>query len=311
MSFQIETAFVKQFSSNVFHLSQQKGSRLAGIVRRETQNAEASFWDRVGAVTAQKKVGRHTDTTYQDTPHSRRRVTLDDFFYADLVDKEDKLRIIMSPESEYAKAAMMALGRAMDDVIIEAALGPSYGGKEGGSVVNLDNTNKIAGFDGSTTTGVGLNVQTLRAVKKKFNQNEVEEGELYFCVSAEQLDNLLGETEVTSSDYNTVKALVQGDVDSFMGFKFIRIERLDTSDAATTYNETDGSVGAGGGTLPAGARRCFAWKRDGILLAIAADMNARIDQLPTKHYSHQVYASMSIGATRMEEVKVVEVLCKE
>lgn len=311
MSFQIETAFVKQYSSNVFHLSQQKGSRLAPFVRKESQNSEASFYDRIGSVTAQKKVGRHSDTTYQDTPHSRRRVTLEDFFYADLCDKEDKLRMIMDPKSEYAQAAMWSLGRAMDDVIIEAALGAAYGGKEGGSTVNLANANKVAGFDGSTTTGVGLNVQTLRAIKKQFNKNEVEEGELYIAMSAEQLDNLLGETEVTSSDFASVKALVQGDVDTFMGFKFIRIERLPQTSAPTTYDETSGVVGSGGGTLPAGARRCFAWKRDGILLAIASDMKARIDELPGKHYAHQVYASMGIGATRMEEVKVVEVLCKE
>jgi len=311
MSFQIETAFVKQYSSNVFHLSQQKGSRLAGMVRKESQKSEAAFYDRIGSVTAQRKVGRHSDTTYQDTPHSRRRVTLEDFFYADLCDKEDKLRMIMDPKSEYAQAAMWALGRAMDDVIIEAALGAAYGGKEGGSTVNMANANKVSCFDGTTTTGVGLNVKVLRAVKKKFGQNEVEEGDLYFAVTSEQLDNLLGETEVTSQDFASVKALVQGDVDTFMGFKFVRIERLKVTSAATTYNVTNGIVGSGTGTLPAGARRCFAWKRDGIMLSVAEDVKARIDELPGKHYAYQIYASMGIGATRMEEVKVVEVLCNE
>lgn len=311
MSFQIETAFVKQYSSNVFHLSQQKGSKLAPFVRKESQNAEAAYYDRIGSVTAQRKVGRHSDTTYQDTPHSRRRVSLEDYFYADLCDKEDKLRMIMDPKSEYAQAAMWALGRAMDDVIIEAALGSAYGGKEGGSTVNMANDNKVACHDGTTTTGVGLNVKTLRAVKKKFHINEVEEGDLYMAITAEQLDNLLGETEVTSSDFASIKALVQGDVDTFMGFKFIRLERMKLSTAATTYNAATGVVGSGTGTLAIGARRCFAWKREGILLAVAQDVKARIDELPGKHYAHQVYASMGIGATRMEEVKVVEVLCDE
>lgn len=311
MSVQITTAMVKQYSNNVFHLAQQKGSRLAEYVRRETQNSEEQFYDHIGAVSAQKKVGRHSDTTYQDTPHGRRKVMTDPYFYADLVDKEDKLRIIMKPESEYAIAAKNALGRSMDDVIIEAALGTAYTGKEGSSSVTLANANKVAAFDGSTTTGVGLTVGTLRAVKKKFNQNEVEDGDLYFVVAAEQLDNLLGSTEVTSSDYNSVKTLVNGDVDTFMGFKFIRIERLPVTAAATTYTVTNGVVGAGTGTLPAGARRCFAFKRDGILLATASSVNAKISELPTKHYATQVYASMDIGATRMEEVKVVEVLCKE
>ena len=252
MSFEITTAMVKSYSANVFHLSQQKNSRLAGFVRRETQNGEEDFYDRIGAVTAQKKTGRHSDTTYQDTPHSRRRVTCEDYFFADLVDKEDKLRIIQSPESEYAKAGAMALGRAMDDVIIAAALGVAYVGKDGAATANLADVNRIAAFDGATTTGVGLTVKTLRAIKKKFGKNEVE-GDLYMSVTSEQLDDMLGELEVTSSDYNAVKALVHGDVDSFMGFKFIRIERLGLTTATTTYNVTNGSVGAGTGTAPVGS----------------------------------------------------------
>lgn len=311
MSFQITEAMVKQYSSNVFHLAQQEESRLAPFVRRETQDAETAFYDRIGAVTAMKKTGRHSDTTYQDTPHSRRAVSTEDFFYADLVDEEDKLRIIMNPESEYTQAAKMALGRAMDDVIVESALGEARAGKDGGSIINLTDVNRVAGFDGSTITGVGLNVKTLRAIKKKFNQNEVMDNELYIAVTAEQLDNMLGELEVTSADFNSVKALVQGDVDTFMGFKFIRLERLPVTDAAITYDETDGSVGAGGGTLPIGARRIFAWSRSGILLATASEVKARISEMPGKHYANQVYASMSIGGVRMEEVRVVEIYCKE
>lgn len=311
MSVQITTAQVKQYSSNVFHLSQQKASRLAPFVRNESQNAEVAFYDRVGSVTAMKKVGRHSDTTFQDTPHSRRSVSTEDFFFADLVDKEDKLRIIMNPESEYALAAAMALGRAKDDVIIENALGPASTGKEGSGTANLANANKVAGFDGATTTGVGLNIGGLRAVKKKFHQNEVDDGDLFFAISAEQLDNMLGDDKIINSDYALVKALVQGDIDTYMGFKFIRIERLPVTAASTTYNVVDGSVGAGTGTLPAGARRCFAWKKDGILLATADGVTARISELPAKHYAKQVYASMAIGAVRMEESKVVEVLLKE
>lgn len=311
MSFQITEAIVKQYSSNVFHLAQQEDSRLAPFVRRETQNAESAFYDRIGAVTAMKKTGRHSDTTYQDTPHSRRRVTTEDYFHADLVDKEDKLRIIMNPESEYAQAAKMALARAMDDVIIDSALGASSAGVDGGTPVNLANVNRIACFDGTTLTGSGLNVKTLRAMKKKFNQNEIFDETLYVAVTAEQLDNMLGELEITSADFNSVKALVSGDVDTFMGFKFIRIERLPVTTATVTYSEIDGSVGAGSATMPIGARRIIAWSMPGILLATASEVKGRIDELPGKHYAHQVYASMSIGGTRMEEVRVCEVYCKE
>lgn len=311
MSFQIETARVKQFSSNVMHLMQQKSSRLSAFVRHESIQSKESFYDRIGEVEATERVGRHTDTVYSDTPHSRRKVISRDYVHADLVDDVDKLRIIQNPESEYAIAAAKAFGRKIDQIIIAAALGLSYAGEEGNVPVAHDNSVKVGAFDGTSTVGNKLNIKTLRAVKKLFNKNEVDEGmaTLYFALNADNLDSLLGETEVTSSDFNVVKALVHGDVDTFMGFKFIRLELLAATTATTTYNEVTGEVGTGTSTIPVGARRCFAWAKEGILLATAKGVNARVDELPNKNYSKQVYSSMSMGATRMEEVQVVEVIC--
>jgi len=302
---------VKQYSANVFHLVQQKGSRLAAFVRKESISSEESFFDRIGTATARKKSSRHSDIVYDDTPHSRRRVISEDHYYADLVDNEDKLRIIINPESEYAIAARNALGRAMDDEIILQALGTAYTGKDGSGSQSLGDSQKVAAFDGTATTGTGLNVKTLRAVKKKFNENETGDEDLYFCLSAEQLDDLLGETEVTSSDYANVKALVHGDVDTFMGFKFIRSERLNVTSSSFTYNSATGAYNSGGDTFTTAARRCFAWQKMGLLLATAKEVSGRIDEIPRKHYAKQIYACMSLGATRMEEERVVEVLCKE
>lgn len=313
MSNQITEAFVKQYSSNVFHLSQQKGSKLQGLVRNESQNAESAFYDRIGSVDAQLKVGRGSDTTYSNTPHSRRRVTLKDYFYADLVDKEDKIRMLISPESEYVQAAVWALGRAKDDEIIAAALGNAYSGVDGATAIALPSAQKVAAHDGTTTSGVNLNVKTLRAVKQKFDANDVsEELSKSMAITSFQIQSLLAQTEVTNSDYASVKALVMGEVNTFMGFNFVRTERIPRSASNITYNVSSGVVGSGTGTITAAnSRRCIAWAMDGLLLATAQDINGKIDVLPTKHYSTQVYASLHLGATRMEEAKVVEVICSE
>ena len=90
MSVQITTAFVEQYKSNVFHLAQQKGSRLRDAVRTETVTGKAHFFERIGATSAQKRTSRHGDTPRMDTPHSRRKVSLDDYDWADLIDQEDK-----------------------------------------------------------------------------------------------------------------------------------------------------------------------------------------------------------------------------
>ena len=313
MSFEITEAFVDEFHSNVVHLSQQKGSKLQDKVRRETQGGEADFFDRIGAVDAQLKTGRHSDTTYMNTPHSRRKVTTSPYFFADLVDKEDKVKVLNSPESEYLIAALNALGRGKDDEIIAAALGSAWGGDRGQTEVPLPTSQKLAAHDGSTTTGVGLNVDTLVRANFKFENNEVDSDiKKYFAINSYAKMALLGNTEITSIDFNSVKALVSGSVNEFMGYEFVSLERLPRSSSNVTYTVTDGTVGAGTGTITAAkSRRGFAWAMDGLLMSTAEEVMTKIDVLPTKHYSTQVYAKMNIGATRMEEVKVLEVIWSE
>lgn len=314
-SFQVDQAMVDMFSSNVMHLSQQEDARLLPYVRQETQTAEAAFYDRIGKREMRRKEGRHSDVVYTDTPHSRRMVVMEDYYDADLVDQEDKIRTIMNLDNEYSISMGYGMARKYDEVIIDSLLGNAFGGKKGATVISLPNAQKIAAFDGSTTSGVGLNVATLRAVRKKFKQAEsIRKGEeLIFACAAQQIDDLLGETEVTSSDFAMIKALVNGEVDTFMGFKFVETELLPFTSAATTYVVTTGEVGSGTGSVSSGeGRRCIAFTRNrAALLSRGREVKGRIDEIPNKHYAWQVYCALTIGGTRMEEEQVVEVICKE
>lgn len=308
MSSTISTAFVQQFSANVFHLAQQKGSRLRPAVRQESQRGESAFYDRIGAVSAVRKAGRHSSTPQLDTPHSRRMVTLDDYEWADLIDQQDKIRMLNDPSSEYVMAAMWALGRSMDDEIIAASTGNAYSGQKGATAVPFPSTQQYAAND--TTAVSNLNVRTLIAVKGVLDAAEVDEMEpRYFICASSQIQSLLNQTQVTSADYNSVKALVAGQIDTYMGFKFIRSERLLTMAAGTSGSGSTGAVGSG--TSLTGFRRCIAFSKMGLLLAVGENIVSRISERDDKSYSTQAYARMSVGATRMEEVKVVDVICKE
>ena len=117
MSQQITTAFVQQYSANVQMLSQQMGSRLRDAVRLETVVGKNAFIDQIGSVTAQLRSSRHADTPQIDTPHQRRRLSIASYEFADLIDDQDKVRMLIDPTSSYAQAAAAAMGRAMDDVI--------------------------------------------------------------------------------------------------------------------------------------------------------------------------------------------------
>jgi hypothetical protein len=289
-------------------LSQQKGSRLQPTVRNETQNGESAFYDRLGAATAQLKVSRHADTPQIDSAHSRRRVTLSDYEWADLIDKEDLRRLLQDPAGPYAQAAVWALGRAKDDVIIAAADGSAYGGVAGATTVAHPNSQKFAFNDG--TNFDGCNVDGLRAIKRILDGNDVDESiPRHGVLNALALENLLGETEVTSADFNTVRALVMGELDTYMGFKFHRTERLLAQTDALSASPTTGAVGSGSSVI--GHRRCLFYAQDGLLLAMADDVQVEIDRRNDKSYATQVYASMGLGATRMEEEKVVVGLSDE
>ena len=290
MSNQITTAFVQQYSSNVQMLAQQMGSRLREAVDVESITGKNAYFDQVGVTAAQIRTSRHANTPQIDTPHSRRRVSLADYEWADLIDDADKVRMLADPTSSYAKAAAAAMGRSMDDVIITAMNGTAYSGETGGTSVALPSTQKFA----TSNQSDGLTVAKLLDAKKKMDLKDVDPSIPRFVVcGATQISDLLNTTEVKSSDYNTVKALAAGQLDSFLGFKFIMSNRLNF-DASNTDD-----------------RLVFAFTKDAIKLAIGKDITARISERDDKSYSTQVYYCMAIGATRMEEEKVVQIPCHE
>jgi hypothetical protein len=311
MSFQITEAFVQQYSANVMMLSQQKGSRLRPFVRQESVKGKSAFFDRIGSVSAIKKVSRHGNTPQIDTPHSRRMLVLSDYEWADLIDQLDKVRLLNDPQSEYVMAAMWAMGRSMDDEIIAAATASAATGETGSGSVALPATQYVAANDGTAFSN--LNTNTLRLIKQKFDAADVDESiPRHIAVTSSQIASLLNDTKITSADFNTVRALVAGQVDTFMGFKFHRIERLAKATAGDGFDgdATNGSVIIGTSDQT-NNRKVIAWAQDGLLLGIGQDMVGRISERDDKSYATQVYAMMSLGAVRMEEEKVVVALCKE
>ena len=287
MSIQITTSFVEQYSSNVTMLSQQMGSKLRGSVDVETINGKNAFFDQVGVTAAQIRTSRHGDTPQIDTPHSRRRLSLADYEWADLVDDVDKVRMLIDPTSSYAKAAAAAMNRSIDDVIITAMNASASTGVAGGTSTDLPATQKTATSDQSD----GLTIAKLRTAKEKFDLASVDPSiARHIIVGPRQITDLLGTTEVTSSDFNTVKALANGEINSFLGFNFIVSNRL---------------------SIESSKRKCIAFASDGIALGVGKDVNARIDERSDKSYATQVYYCMSIGATRMEQAKVIGITCTE
>lgn len=308
MSFTIDQALISSFRSDVYMQAQQKGSKLRGAVRVESQAAESDFYERLAKTQAQKKISRHGDTPLVSSIHSRRRCTLEDFEWADLIDKQDKIKMLIDPTNPYTMNAGSAFGRSIDSALISAMRGNAYSGKNGQTSVALPLSQKLLAFtDGVPATPTKLNVDTLVRIKGKFMDNDVdEEEELHIALPSRQLQALLREAEVTGADYAAVKALVRGEIDTFMGFKFHRTQLTAIEDA---YHDGAGAIVAAPGTTLSNADHVLAWAGSGVVLAIGQDFMADVSVRNDKSNATQVYACMSVGATRLEEEKVVDVAC--
>lgn len=285
MSHQIDKNFVNQFHSNLEIGLQQKGSKLEGAVRVETQQAEFDYYDKINATSARRVTERHGDTPLISTPHDRRRVGLVDYDWADLIDKKDKIRLLADPTSSYQMNARYAMGRARDEELINAFFGKAYTGKEGGTEVNFKAGNVISAANTGLTIAKLIDART--ATLEKYNDPDEE---WYIGITSKQLNDLLNEEKIQSQDYNTVKALVEGKVDTFLGFKFI-------------ISELFGKSGSN--------RLCPVWCKSGMLLAIGENLTVDVSVRNDKRNSTQIYVCQSIGATRMDEDKVFKIECKE
>lgn len=287
MSHQITEAFVRQWERGITHLAEQKMSRLRDKVRIvRVANGDRAYIDQLGSVTAQPATTRHGDTPLVDTPHSRRQVTLTPYKHADLVDKADQIRTLNDPTNAYMVAFGRAFGRAIDDVIIAAAFATARTGVDGSGTVAADTGDYQFG------TGTAMSAAKLIEANKVLRaaENDPEDG-FYLACSQEQMEDILGDTTLTSADYNTVKLLMTGQVETLMGFTWVPTERLAVNGAAD--------------------RRCIAWAKNSLCLAIGEEPSGRISERDDKNYSTQVFMSMDIGATRMDETGVVEIQCSE
>jgi len=289
MSQGIPIAFVNQYHGDVEMLVQQKGSRLRPYVRVEDQKGEIQFWEQIGPTEAQDITNRHGDSPQVDSDHFRRAVTLQFFDWGDFIDKIDKVRMLIDPTNPYTQNAVFALGRKIDRIIVASLFATAKSGHDGTGTAAFPAGNIVALNLGGTN--VGLTVPKLARSKKILLSGEVDMDEpLTLAYAAQQMEDLLNLTQVTNADYNSVKALVRGDVNSFMGYEFVHTELVEK--VSTT-------------------RKVPVWAKSGILVAISPDIETAVERRWDKRGNVYVYAAAGAGSTRMQEPKVIEIDCLE
>lgn len=305
MSINIPDHYVIQFTTNIEMLLQQKVSSLRSLVGQGSYvGKSAAVVDQYGTVEMQAVTGRLEPKVRSDINVDRRWVFPLDKDLTQYVDTFDKLRLLTDPSSGLTMAATAAVGRAFDDVIIDAFFGDARTGEQGGTTVTFGTTVTTSGGN-NVSVGVGgaasgLNVAKIIEGRKTLKANfvDIDNDPIYMGVTAVQEANLFNEVQIISADFNGSDRPVmkEGKVESFLRVNFVHCERYDTG--------TDDATGT--------SRACPMWAKSGMHLGtwmgptstVTPDYNIRGNP-------YQIYTMMTIGATRTQEDKVLRVWCRE
>jgi len=294
---QVPEFYKTMFSTNWLTLAQQVPSKLTGLVTMERVLGKEKKMNQLGSRTPQRITGRAQETRISDQTMAARWLSPYPYDDAVLFDKWDDelLGDITRPDSTVLAQMVAGFNRAKDGVILSAATGSARTGTDGTGSTALGSGQQVAVdyVEAGSAANSGLTVAKLRQAKYLMDVADVEDEGRVLALAAKQLQDLLRTTEVTSEDFNTVKALVAGQIDTFMGFKFVKV----TKDAFPYVSATD-------------IRSAVAFQKNGIAFTdtgIITHMDTRVDL----SHAAQLRVEGMFGATRMEEPRVVEILCDE
>ncbi len=288
MAITIDSAFVEQYRDLVIHLAQQGDMRVRPYVTEVSLRGEAYNFDRLAATAAVEKTGRRVDTPYVDDTWTRRVAVPRTFNHNMTVEHEDKVQMLIDPQSAYAENQAMAMRRQWDILCIEAATGTALDG---------DGANQA--FPAGQVVGDGtvpISFDMVTEVQEKFLANDImmDTGKV-MIVGPLQVRKLMQLTEQTSGDYVQKQALqnlsTYGVVPNWMGFTWILSNLL---------------------LVPlAGQLSCLAFTKRAIGLAVNQDIFVRIGEDPGKSYMIQVFSQFTGGAVRVEDEHIVHVHVKD
>lgn len=295
-SYSVPEHHVKMYTANIRASIEKQGGLLMGTVSTGMYQGEKSqVVNFIGPVTFVERDTPYGDTKLTELEHTSRWISGKEYDCAVLVDRLDTLKMIYDPTSPYVERFRQAATRKMDEIIMSKFFADAKTGKEGTDTAVFKAANVIA------HGGTRLTVAKLRAVRKLIKKRHVDLRTVrpLIAVTSEQVDDLLGEVAVTSSDYNAIKPLVDGEVSQFMGFQFIPYE--DNGDATDGRGIPTTTVAG-----PATIRNLPVWVPDGMHFGAWAGLEIVINNRPDKNNIKQIHGTFTAGATRLEEDKVFQ-----
>ena len=261
-------------------------ARLDAFVEDENFDGERKRYDRLQKQESREKTQRIQPTTPVEVDSDSRWCFRRSFDIPNILDEDDAKNLgkLVLPTSEYIKSHAAAYHRDCDKIAWQAALDDVYTGELGTTAFALPSSQKIV--HGST----GLTLAKLLEANEILEGADLEDdAQRVIVVSPKQMTNLLNTTEIKSADYNSVKALVSGQVDTFMGFKFIKSNFL--RKVSTT-------------------RTCVCWVK-GAIKRVKGSMSSKISVRDDLSEAIQIRSKWALSATRVYDEGVVSIECTE
>lgn len=303
MSINLPNHFVKQYSTNVELLLQQQMSILRPLVTVGSYQGEsASPVDQFDSIEMTQVTTRFAPMGRVDAAVDRRWIDPVDWELPQMIDTFDKLKLITDPQSIYVQNAVAAANRQIDRALIDAFFGDAKTGKTGSTTTSFGTTLTSSGGNNvavahQAASATNLTVAKLREAKRQLMANHVDlrTDPLYCIVSSKEHDSLLQQAQIVSTDFNEKPVLVDGEVTRFLGINIVHCEEITTGtdDAAGTSN-----------MIPVFAK-------SGMHLGLWNDIQTSVSvRNDISGEPWQVYTKLSLGATRLQEDKVIRVWCR-
>ena len=282
MAQSITNAFVTLFDAEVKQAYQGESSLLNCVRLRQGVQGNTYKFPKLGKGSATARIPQ-TDVTPLNVTYSQVTATMSDYNAAEYSDIFHQSKVNFDERQELVQVVSKAIGRRMDQLIIDgldAASSPSTVAK---TVVT----------SGSAAAS-NLNVGKLIAAKKALDAKNVPFDDRHIVVHANNLSGLLGDERAISGDFATVKALVAGEINTFLGFRFYVI----------------GDRDEGGLPLSTNDRSVFAFHRSAIGMATNMAQKTEINYVPEKT-SFLVNSMFSAGAVAIDDEGIVKITCDE
>lgn len=296
-----EAWFIQGVNTAVRQLSQQKKRKITGAIRWE-EGVTGKTWpfQRIGSLDMVDAT-RDSDTTYLNPPQSKRRAVLLDKNAAVLLDRLDQVRELINPMSEFTQILVYARERQLDRFALSVP-GLSAAGVAGTAVGGILGLATVVDEAAESTSlaalptgqqivngGTGLTMAKILQAKQLMDTAEVEEDDRFFFYSPIGMQKLLSDTQVTSSDYNTIQSLTRGgfaEDQSWVGFKWRMTNRLPKA----------GNI-----------RACVAVQRMCAAMAVGLITDIDVSMAPHKWNNPQAICKLSAGVVRVDDTGVVQV----